>query len=121
MLQGLVSLTSGIVRYWECKVSALLLSRGSDQAPVQLLAKHNAGQIFLRFSLHIIPNVLTPKTMKLIDLYRVTLTGLLVCTLSAHGQQGSNNVEERVDSILSQMTLGGKLSYIGAGLTHPGS
>ena len=51
--------------------------------------------------------------MKLVDLYRVTLTGLLVCTLSAHGQQGSNNVEQRVDSILSQMTLGEKLSYIG--------
>ena len=51
--------------------------------------------------------------MKLIDLYRVTLTGLLVCTLSAYGQQGSNNVEQRVDSILSQMTLDEKLSYIG--------
>ena len=51
--------------------------------------------------------------MKLVDLYRVTVTGLLVGTLSAHGQQGSNNVEERVDSILSQMTLAEKLSYIG--------
>jgi beta-glucosidase len=51
--------------------------------------------------------------MKLIDLCRVTLTGLLVCTLSAYGQQGSNNVEQRVDSILSQMTLDEKLSYIG--------
>jgi beta-glucosidase len=51
--------------------------------------------------------------MKLINLYRVTLTGLLVCALSAYGQQGSNNVEQRVDSILSQMTLGEKLSYIG--------
>jgi beta-galactosidase len=35
---------------------------------------------------------LTPKTMKLIDLYRVTLIGLLVCALSAYSQQGSNNV-----------------------------
>jgi beta-glucosidase len=51
--------------------------------------------------------------MKLIDLYRVTLTGLLVCTLSAYSQQGLNNVEQRVDSILSQMTLDEKLSYIG--------
>ena len=51
--------------------------------------------------------------MKLIHLYRVTLTGLLVCALSAQGQQGSNNVEQRVDSILSQMTLADKLSYIG--------
>ena len=51
--------------------------------------------------------------MKLVDLYRVTVTGLLVGTLSAHGQQGSNNVEQRVDSILSQMTLAEKLSYIG--------
>src|SRR5271166_2405360 len=51
--------------------------------------------------------------MKLIDLYRVTLTGLLVCTLSAYGQQGSNNVEQRVNNILNQMTLDEKLSYIG--------
>ena len=51
--------------------------------------------------------------MKLIDLYRLTLTGLLACTLGAHGQQGSNNVEQRVDSILAQMTLDEKLSYIG--------
>jgi beta-glucosidase len=51
--------------------------------------------------------------MKLIDLYRIALTGLLVCTLRAYGQQGSKNVEQRVNSILSQMTLGEKLSYIG--------
>ena len=51
--------------------------------------------------------------MKLVDIYRVTMTGLLVGTLSVHGQQGSNNVEQRVDSILSQMTLAEKLSYIG--------
>ena len=51
--------------------------------------------------------------MKVIDLYRVTLTGLLVCTLNAYGQKGSNNVEQRVDSILSQMSLADKLSYIG--------
>src|SRR5215813_12062185 len=51
--------------------------------------------------------------MKLIDLYRITLTGLLVCTLRTYAQQGSNTVEQRVDSILSQMTLDEKLSYIG--------
>ena len=51
--------------------------------------------------------------MKLIDRYRVTLTGLLVCTLSAYGHQGSNNVEQRVNNILNQMTLDEKLSYIG--------
>jgi beta-glucosidase len=52
--------------------------------------------------------------MKLIDLYCVTLTGLFICTLSVRGEQGnSNNVEERVDSILSQMTLDEKLSFIG--------
>jgi beta-glucosidase len=51
--------------------------------------------------------------MKLINLYRVTLIGLLVCTLSAYGQQRSNNVEKRVDDILSQMTFADKLSYIG--------
>ena len=55
--------------------------------------------------------------MKLIDFYRVTLTGLLVCTFSAYGQQGSNNVEKRVNSILSQMTLDEKLSYIGGTYT----
>jgi beta-glucosidase len=60
--------------------------------------------------------------MELINLYRVTLTGLLVCTLSAYGQQGSNGVEQRVDGILSQMTLEEKLSYIsGVGFpTSPG-
>jgi beta-glucosidase len=51
--------------------------------------------------------------MKLVDIYRVTHLGLLVCTLSVYGQQGSNNVEQRVDSILKQMTLAEKLSYIG--------
>ena len=55
--------------------------------------------------------------MKFIDSYRVTLIGLLVCTLSAYGQQGSNNVEQRVNSILSQMTLEEKLSYIGGTYT----
>jgi len=55
--------------------------------------------------------------MKLIDLYRVTLTGLLVCTLSAYGQQVSNNVEQRVNNILNQMTLEEKLSYIGGTYT----
>jgi len=51
--------------------------------------------------------------MKLVDVYRVTHLGLLVCTLSVYGQQGSNNVEKRVDSILKQMNLAEKLSYIG--------
>jgi hypothetical protein len=59
--------------------------------------------------------------MKLIDLYRVTLTGLLACTLRAYSQHGSNGVETRVYDILSKMTFDEKLSYIGAGLTHPGS
>src|SRR6202022_4024486 len=66
----------------------------------------------LRFSLHIIPNVLPPQTMKLINLYRVTLSGLLVCTLSVYGQQAAN-VKTRVASIFSQLTLDEKLSYIG--------
>jgi beta-glucosidase len=51
--------------------------------------------------------------MKLIDLYRVTLTGLFICTLNVHAEQGSNNVEQRVNNILAQMTLDEKLSYIG--------
>src|SRR6516225_2485341 len=113
LLQRLVSLTRGIDRYWQCTHSARLLGCGSGQASLQKLAKHNSPQRFLRHSLHNISKLLNPKTMKLINLYRVTLTGLLVCTLSAFGQQGSNNVEQRVDSILSQMTLGEKLSYIG--------
>jgi len=57
-------------------------------------------------------NVLTPQTMKLIDLYRVTLTGLFICTLNARGDQGSNDVEKKVDSILSQMTLEEKVNYL---------
>jgi hypothetical protein len=48
--------------------------------------------------------------MKLIDLYRVTLTGLFICTLNVHAEQGSNNVEQRVNNILAQMTLDEKLS-----------
>jgi len=51
--------------------------------------------------------------MKLKNVYRATLTGLLVYALGAYGQQGSNNVEQRVNSILSHMTLAEKLSYIG--------
>jgi beta-glucosidase len=51
--------------------------------------------------------------MKLIDLYRISQIGLLACTLNVYGQEGSNNVEKRVDSILSQMTLDEKISYIG--------
>src|SRR6516164_8017256 len=58
--------------------------------------------------------------MELIDLYRITLTGLLVCTLSAYGQQGSNNVEQRVNGILSQMTLQEKLDYIHGVPPSPG-
>jgi hypothetical protein len=46
---------------------------------------------------------------------------LLACTLSAYSQQGSNGLETRVYDILSKMTFDEKLSYIGAGLTHPGS
>jgi beta-glucosidase len=51
--------------------------------------------------------------MKLIDLYRVTLTGLFICTLNARGEQGDpNDVEERVNDILSQMTLAEKVNYL---------
>ena len=45
--------------------------------------------------------------MKLVNLYRVSQIGILVCTLNVYGQEGSNkvgNVENRVDNILSQMT-----------------
>jgi hypothetical protein len=51
--------------------------------------------------------------MKLVDVYRLTQIGLLVCALSVYGQQGSNTVGQRVDNILKQMTLAEKLSYIG--------
>jgi hypothetical protein len=37
--------------------------------------------------------------MKFVDLRKVTVTGSLVCTLSAYGKNGSNNVERWVDSI----------------------
>src|SRR5258707_15672321 len=57
--------------------------------------------------------------MKLKDLYRITLIALLVCTLSTYGQQGSNNVEQRVNGILSQMTLQEKLNYIHGVATSP--
>jgi beta-glucosidase len=48
--------------------------------------------------------------MKVVDFYRVTLIALSVSTLSARGQ---GNVEARVETILSQLTLEQKLDYIG--------
>ena len=55
--------------------------------------------------------------MKLVDLTKVTLTGLFMWTLNVHGEQGSNNVEQRVNDILAQMTLDEKLSYLGGTYT----
>lgn len=49
----------------------------------------------------------------LVDLLCVTLIGLPICTLNVRGEQGAQNVEKRVDSILSQMTFREKLHYIG--------
>jgi beta-glucosidase len=51
--------------------------------------------------------------MRLIDLCCVTLTGLTICTLNVRGEEDTQNVEKRVESILSQMTLQEKLDYIG--------
>ena len=51
--------------------------------------------------------------MKSVDLYRISQIGILACTLNVYGQVGSNNVEQRVNNILSQMTLDEKISYIG--------
>ena len=54
--------------------------------------------------------------MEVSNLYRVIQIGLVACTLSAYGQQGSkNNVEQRVQSIFSLMTLDEKLNYISGG------
>ena len=47
--------------------------------------------------------------MKLAQLNVATLTGLFICTLNVHAEQGSNNVEQRVNNILAQMTLDEKL------------
>jgi hypothetical protein len=58
-------------------------------------------------------NVQAANNMKLVNLYRVSQIGILVCTLNVYGQEGSNNVEQRVNSILSQMTLDDKINYIG--------
>ncbi len=51
--------------------------------------------------------------MKLADIYRVSQIGILACTLNVYGQEGLNNVEQRANSILAQMTLDEKISYIG--------
>ena len=51
--------------------------------------------------------------MKLAELNVATLAGLVICALTVRGEQGSNNVEQRVNNILNQMTLDEKLSYIG--------
>ena len=57
--------------------------------------------------------------MKVLNLYRVITTGVLAWTLSANGQQGSNdNGEQRVQSILSLMTLDEKLSYISGAIVN---
>jgi hypothetical protein len=55
----------------------------------------------------------TANIMKSVDLNRISQIGILACTLNVYGQEGSNNVEQRVNSILSQMTLDEKISYIG--------
>ena len=54
--------------------------------------------------------------MKSVDLYRISQIGKLACTLNMHWQEASNNVEQRVNSILSQMTLDEKISYTGGTL-----
>ena len=54
--------------------------------------------------------------MKSVDLYRIYQIGILACTLNVYGQEGSKNVEQRVNSILSQMTLDEKISYTGGTL-----
>ncbi len=51
--------------------------------------------------------------MKTLQFASTVIAGLFVCALNAPGDQGSNNVEERVNAILSKMTLSEKLSYIG--------
>ncbi len=51
--------------------------------------------------------------MKLAELNVATLAGLLICALTVRREQGSNNLEQRVNNILNQMTLDEKLSYIG--------
>jgi len=55
--------------------------------------------------------------MKLVDLGKVALIGLFISTCNVRGEQGPNadtsDVEARVQSILSQMTLQQKLEYIG--------
>ena len=58
--------------------------------------------------------------MKLVYLYRVILTGLFICASNARGEQYSNNVEQRVNGILSQMTLQEKLDYIHGVPVSPG-
>src|SRR4029077_21111311 len=52
-------------------------------------------------------------SMKLAELNVASLAGLLICALTVRGEQGSNNLEQRVNNILNQMTLDEKLSYIG--------
>ncbi|HEY0789535.1 MAG TPA: glycoside hydrolase family 3 C-terminal domain-containing protein [Chthoniobacterales bacterium] len=56
--------------------------------------------------------------MRLVELKKAALIGLLTCTWNVRGEQGPavgmpSNVENRVNTILSQLTLAQKLSYIG--------
>jgi beta-glucosidase len=51
--------------------------------------------------------------MKLTNWIYSGLAGLFACAIAAHGQEKTNDVESRVQQILSQMTIEEKLSYIG--------
>jgi beta-glucosidase len=50
--------------------------------------------------------------MKIKQIAWLALSGLIICTLNARDGQGSNEVERRIDNILSQMTLAQKIDYI---------
>jgi hypothetical protein len=51
--------------------------------------------------------------MKISLLSRLTVSGLVLCLLSAHAQQSQSTVNSRVNSLLNQFTLDDTLSYIG--------
>jgi beta-glucosidase len=104
----------GNVRFLPSFLAAALIRHLFSNWRMMMPVKSFSGFLSVSYQ-----NVLTPQTMKLIDLYRVTLTGLFICTLNARGDQGSNDVEKKVDSILSQMTLEEKVNYLAGAPADP--
>jgi beta-glucosidase-like glycosyl hydrolase len=56
-----------------------------------------------------------------VPIYKIALSAVISLTLNTYAQQDTRQVEDRVNGILSQMTLAEKLSYVSGDFpTSPG-